>query len=808
MNCDDNFFRIITEKFPHFLKNSVPTYSQLSGVDRGDELKYSISHLVSQLTGVQPSSVKRNIARKSVDEAPIFLDKLFYDENSGNYFGNVVELAIALIDWPNPKLKKAVDLMRNSLARFIAQYSNDMTVAPPLTESTNQAQSESFYPEQSESPNSEQYEMFNQTMFNNKNKQSLMTLNCKNKTQLEIVNNQGPMFSGSTSTTIFGNPPPPSMLGNQAPPSMFGNPAPPSMFGNPPPPSIFGNPAPQPMCGKQTPPNIFGNPPPSSMFGNPHPPSIFGTPAPPPMCGKQTPPNIFGNPSPSSMFGNPHPPSIFGNPPTPSMFGTLASQKSFSSQCAQPMIENTTPSSILGTQDGAQIFNFQQDEPQMIFDQTSSTGIIPSFLKGYYSPLQSSLLDNESRLFSQILRNLDCRIDSTNLQSTSTLQNIYASTMDHCETAVRNTYAQYYWNCVEFENSCGINLCLSDPQQIFHNQYRDTTIQCLDVRKSLLLNIIRANFTARRILLEEEMKFFQEKLETEISSSVDRIKEKFQIKLAKELEENNSNYTVPTSSTCPPIATTSSTQVVSASSSTPAVPASSRLCPVATMGVDTIGICEEERIRENIIGNYRTNHNVGESSTGSSDALEFPQQISIALNELVSGADDVYIASLIGIYHRYVINPTNTSVYVERLRNVLLARSIHSRLNRVSRQLNDDDGDDDEDDDGDDDEDDDSDGIEEEPNGANECTLCFPRCPTKSSEIIEQCSICLVDIKKGSTVYEIGCPHTYHQDCLEKWIKENNSCPNCRKYIPVFRFSMSDETGECVEQSREGVDGV
>jgi hypothetical protein len=522
---------------------------------------------------------------------------------------------------------------------------------------------------------------------------------------------------------------------------------------------------------------MFGNPPPTSMFGTPAPSSIFGTPAP------------------SSMFGNTAPPPTFVTPDPPPVFG---------SRYAQPMLENTTSPSILGNQDTAQI-------EQMIFDQTSSTGIVPSFIKGYYSPLQSSLLDNENRLFSQILRNLDCRIDSTNLQSTSTLHNIYASTMDHCETAVRNTYAQYYWNCVEFENNCGINLCLSDPHQIFHNQYRDNTIQCLDVRKSLLLNIIRANFTARRILFEEEIKFFQEKLETEISSSVDRIKEKFQIKLAKELEETNSYYTVPTSSGLCPVATTSTGQSPVAAPSTgqtPVAASSTGQIPVATMSVDTIGICEEERIRENIIGNYRTNPNFGESSTVSSDALEFPQQISIALNELVSGADDVYIASLIGIYHRYVINPTNTSVYMERLRNVLLARSIHSRLNRVSRQLNDDVDEDDEDDDGDDDEDDDDDGIEEEPNGANECTLCFPRCPTKSSEIIEQCSICLVDIKKGSTVYEIGCPHTYHQDCLEKWIKENNSCPNCRKYIPVFRFSISDETGECVEQSREGGDGV
>jgi len=41
------------------------------------------------------------------------------------------------------------------------------------------------------------------------------------------------------------------------------------------------------------------------------------------------------------------------------------------------------------------------------------------------------------------------------------------------------------------------------------------------------------------------------------------------------------------------------------------------------------------------------------------------------------------------------------------------------------------------------------------------------------------CSICLEDLKYDKCVV-LNCEHIYHKDCIQKWLKKNDSCPNCR----------------------------
>lgn len=41
------------------------------------------------------------------------------------------------------------------------------------------------------------------------------------------------------------------------------------------------------------------------------------------------------------------------------------------------------------------------------------------------------------------------------------------------------------------------------------------------------------------------------------------------------------------------------------------------------------------------------------------------------------------------------------------------------------------------------------------------------------------CSICLEDLKNGKCVV-LSCEHIYHKDCIKKWLKKNETCPNCR----------------------------
>lgn len=41
------------------------------------------------------------------------------------------------------------------------------------------------------------------------------------------------------------------------------------------------------------------------------------------------------------------------------------------------------------------------------------------------------------------------------------------------------------------------------------------------------------------------------------------------------------------------------------------------------------------------------------------------------------------------------------------------------------------------------------------------------------------CSICLEKLKMDKCVI-LSCEHIYHKDCIQKWLKKNDSCPNCR----------------------------
>ena len=53
--------------------------------------------------------------------------------------------------------------------------------------------------------------------------------------------------------------------------------------------------------------------------------------------------------------------------------------------------------------------------------------------------------------------------------------------------------------------------------------------------------------------------------------------------------------------------------------------------------------------------------------------------------------------------------------------------------------------------------------------------------PSKEGTEEHVCSICLEDFKEGTEVVLLPCrSHTYHVDCIEKWLKVNSLCPECR----------------------------
>jgi hypothetical protein len=46
------------------------------------------------------------------------------------------------------------------------------------------------------------------------------------------------------------------------------------------------------------------------------------------------------------------------------------------------------------------------------------------------------------------------------------------------------------------------------------------------------------------------------------------------------------------------------------------------------------------------------------------------------------------------------------------------------------------------------------------------------------------CTICLSDFEKGDNVKQIPrCKHTFHKECLEKWLERRFVCPNCNLEI-------------------------
>lgn len=56
----------------------------------------------------------------------------------------------------------------------------------------------------------------------------------------------------------------------------------------------------------------------------------------------------------------------------------------------------------------------------------------------------------------------------------------------------------------------------------------------------------------------------------------------------------------------------------------------------------------------------------------------------------------------------------------------------------------------------------------------------------------DQCSICMENMS-GVTSRTLGCQHTFHKRCLERWKRNRRTCPICRAPfdMPQYRVSLT-----------------
>ncbi|PON35062.1 43kDa postsynaptic protein [Trema orientale] len=59
-----------------------------------------------------------------------------------------------------------------------------------------------------------------------------------------------------------------------------------------------------------------------------------------------------------------------------------------------------------------------------------------------------------------------------------------------------------------------------------------------------------------------------------------------------------------------------------------------------------------------------------------------------------------------------------------------------------------------------------------------------------------ECVICLEEFELGRVAREMPCKHSFHGDCIEKWLKIHGSCPVCRFKMPVEEEELGKKRDE------------
>ena len=49
----------------------------------------------------------------------------------------------------------------------------------------------------------------------------------------------------------------------------------------------------------------------------------------------------------------------------------------------------------------------------------------------------------------------------------------------------------------------------------------------------------------------------------------------------------------------------------------------------------------------------------------------------------------------------------------------------------------------------------------------------------------EECSICLTSYQQKDMLRTLPCGHSFHKDCIDRWLEQSTSCPFCKQPLPL-----------------------
>ena len=67
------------------------------------------------------------------------------------------------------------------------------------------------------------------------------------------------------------------------------------------------------------------------------------------------------------------------------------------------------------------------------------------------------------------------------------------------------------------------------------------------------------------------------------------------------------------------------------------------------------------------------------------------------------------------------------------------------------------------------------------------------------------CSVCICAFEEGEVLRRLPCQHVYHQACIDAWMLQHNTCPNCRWALCPDAAAHHDRRGRCARGSGLGL---